>query len=548
MKGYLFLFLLLYAVPIFSKSQIDSLLEDLDNKVKKNSIYIDLKESKIEEIKSEKQKTRISRVELYSLNKELFKEYKCYISDSAVHYLNQNLDIAHALKDQYKINETSIAMSALFVRLGMYKEAFDFLASVKRSSFDGRQKLDYYLAYRELYLGLGSYARNNREKNNYWRNTKLYNDTLKTLTLSNSEEYLRIIERDFRENKEIENALKINGERLKLVKEYSPAYALITFHRSLIYRKAGDVLNEKKYLILSAISDVQLAIKDNASIPILANILMQEGDINRAYTYIRFSLENIKDYNTRLRSSEILNIQTIIDKEYQTRNDKKNSQLRAFLLAISVLSILLIVSVISVYKQMKKDRATSIKLKEVNEELNSLNQKLHDINEELKKKNHQVAEANHIKEEYIGYFLDVCSKYIDKLDNYRKMVYKKMQDRQYESLLKISKDISLKEEESKELFANFDKMFINLFPDFVEKFNSLLLDDEMIFLKKGEVLNTELRIYALMRLGISDSSKIASFLGYSVNTIYNYRTKMKNRAKVSRDDFEPRVKEIGDFS
>jgi hypothetical protein len=169
------------------------------------------------------------------------------------------------------------------------------------------------------------------------------------------------------------------------------------------------------------------------------------------------------------------------------------------------------------------------------------------MNTELKRKNHEVAEANHVKEEYIGYFLDECSKYIDKLDNYRRMVNKKLQVRQYEKLYTITKDNSLKENELKELFVNFDTMFVNLFPDFVNEFNSLLLDGEAIVLKKGEILNTELRIYALIRLGISDSSKIANFWGYSVNTIYNYRAKMKSKANISREDFELEVRKIGAF-
>lgn len=539
--------LLLSCIPVSAKYDIDSLLKVLDEKIKNNNVYVELKELKIEELKLEKHQPNISVNKRYSLNNALFKEYSPYMSDSAIHYLNQNLDIAYFLNDQYKINETNIETALLFSKLGMYKEASEILLKVKREYLDEQQRIDYYLAYRELYMGLGSYTQNSRERDNYWRLTSIYRDTVKNIIPPQSEEYLRIIEHTLRENNQIEEALEVNDKRLALIRPNTPVYALVTFHRSLLYRKMGDIENEKIYLALSAISDVQLAIKDNASIPILANILMHEGDINRAYNYVRFSLENISDYNTRIRSSEILNIQRIIDKEYQTRNEKRNKELRSFLIITSILSVLLVISVIYVYKQMRKGISTSRKLKEINEELNTLNQKLHNMNSELKKRNFEVAEANHIKEEYIGYFLDECSKYIDKLDNYRKMVNKNIQDRQYESLYKITKDNSLKEVESKELFGNFDTMFIQLFPDFVDKLNSLLLDEEQIVLKKGEFLNTELRIYALIRLGIEDSSKIANFLGYSVNTIYNYRAKIKNKAKVSREDFEWKVKKIGTY-
>jgi len=324
-------------------------------------------------------------------------------------------------------------------------------------------------------------------------------------------------------------------------------YAFVAFHRSLIYRKMGDVENEKKYLILSALSDIDLSIKDNASISILADILAKEGDINRAYKYIRYSLDNIQDFNTRIRSAEILNIQNIIDKEFQLQNEKRSAQLLGLLIVVSILSICLIIAVIYVYKQMKKGQAISLKLKVINEELEHFNTKLNSMNLELISRNREVAEANHIKEEYIAYFLDACSSYIVKLDDYRRMVYTSIQDKQVEQLKNLTRDNSLKERELKELFTNFDSMFFNLFPNFLQEFNKLLLEEEQINLKKDKELNTELRIFALIRLGINDSSKIANFLGYSVNTIYNYRTKMKNRAKVSREDFEQRVMKIGTF-
>lgn len=327
----------------------------------------------------------------------------------------------------------------------------------------------------------------------------------------------------------------------------TPEYALVTFNRSLLYRKNNDTIMEKKYLILSAISDIQSSIRDNASIPILANMLMQEGDIDRAYKYVRFSLDNINDYNTRFRSSEILSIQTIIEKAYQKKTEEQNNKLRLFLIVISLLLILLTISIFYVYKQMKKGIIIGKRLKEANLELNTLNQKLHNMNNELRKLNMEVVEANQIKEEYIGYFLDECSKYIDKLDDLRKTINKKIQEKQIESLYKMTKNNNMKDDELKELFRNFDIMFTHLFPDFVEKFNFLLMDEEQIILKKGETLNNELRIYALIRLGIDDSGKIANFLGYSVNTIYNYRAKIKNKAKISREDFDWTVKKIGTF-
>jgi len=543
----LILGLLLLKQMVVSAQNVDSLLQVLDDKIKNTHIYESLKEQKIEELKTERRELKNNPSELYSINRSLYNAYNNYQSDSAVHYLNQNMNIADSLKDISKINEVRIESATLFVRLGMYFEARELLENVKEETLSLQQRLDYNLAYRQLYLGLGSYSQNDRERHTYWEKARDFDNRVMELTPDISEEHLRSLEKSMRVKDDFAAALKANDQRLTLTTPFTIPYALVTFHRSLIYRKMGDVKNEKKYLALSAISDVQLAIKDNASISILAALLMREGDINRAYQYIRFCLDNIKDYNTRIRSSEILSIQTIIDKEYQSRNKKKSQELQAVLIIVCVLSALLAISIVYVYKQLKKGQAFSRKLKEINQELQSLNVKLHDMNDELKKRNLEVAEADHIKEEYIAYFLDECAKYIIKLDNYRIMVNKKLQARQYEGLYNITRDNSLKAEESKELFLNFDTMFVNLFPDFLTQFNALLTDEEQIILKKGEVLNTELRIYALVRLGIGDSSKIARFLGYSVNTIYNYRTKMKNKARVAREDFEDRVKKIGAF-
>ena len=170
------------------------------------------------------------------------------------------------------------------------------------------------------------------------------------------------------------------------------------------------------------------------------------------------------------------------------------------------------------------------------------------INNQLKSLNNELAEANHIKEEYIAHFLGICSTYIDKLESYRKMVNKKINGGQVTELLKITKSSEVLESELKEFYVNFDNTFLHLYPKFVEEFNSLLVKEERIVLKKGELLNTELRIFALIRLGIDDSSKIANLLRYSVNTIYNYRAKVKNKALGSRDDFESLVMRIGAFS
>ena len=206
----------------------------------------------------------------------------------------------------------------------------------------------------------------------------------------------------------------------------------------------------------------------------------------------------------------------MIEAAYKQQIERQRHQLVFFLIVVSILSAFLIVSVILIYKQMKKLSATQRNLKQ----------------------------ANHIKEEYIGHFLNLCSIYIEKLDRFRSTVNRKITAGQAEELLKLTKSSQFAGVEQKEFYANFDNAFLHLYPNFVAEFNELLQPEERFVLKTGELLNTELRIFAIIRLGIDDSSKIANFLHYSINTIYTYRNKVKNKA-INRDKFEEEILKIG---
>lgn len=347
-----------------------------------------------------------------------------------------------------------------------------------------------------------------------------------------------------RDQHQYEEALKVNDLRLAETEVNTPQYALVTYHRSLIYKYNNDNLGEKQNLCLSAISDIRSAIKDHASLWMLAQLLYEDGDMERAYQYMRFSWNATKFYNARLRSWQSADVLSLIDKTYQAMIEKQNGRLQQYLLLITTLLVLLIVALGYIYRQMKKLADARNHLQQANEQLNGLNEELRQMNSCLSSTNIELSESNQIKEEYIARFIKLCSTYINRLDAYRRMVNKKVSAGQIAELLKITRSQDALDEELEELYVNFDTAFLHLFPDFVKKFNDLLQDNERIVLKKDELLNTELRIFALIRLGIEDSSQIAEFLRYSVNTIYNYRAKVKNKTRGSREDFEDLVRKI----
>jgi type II secretory pathway pseudopilin PulG len=291
---------------------------------------------------------------------------------------------------------------------------------------------------------------------------------------------------------------------------------------------------------------------DQASLLQLADILNNEGQLERSYKYIRFTWDCNNRFNTRMRSWQITPILNVIENNYQKAVDHNTKVLWTSVVVVSVLALLLLGVLLFLHRRNRQLDAARQALKTSNDELEGANrmlatqtEELSTLNAQLSALNAQLSESNQVKEEYIGRFMSLCSQYIDKLDDYRKMVNKKMKNKELEELYRLSKSSELKERELDELLQNFDSVFLHLYPNFVDEFNALL-QPELRFQKKDDNrLVTEIRIFALIRLGIEDSSKIAEFLHYSVNTIYNYRARIKNGALDNRESFERRVKMLG---
>lgn len=348
-------------------------------------------------------------------------------------------------------------------------------------------------------------------------------------------------------NKKSDEAIKILLSYYPTIKNDKHTRAIIAFCISVTYQKQHNRENEKKWLIISAINDIQSATKDYISLRSLAFLLYEEGDIDRAYKYIKRSLEDALFCNARLRTYEISQMLPIIDQAYQHQSQARQRQLIISLISISLLSVFLLIAVLSVYRQMRKLSVARKDLSQANKLLNDLNKELSETNKLLKHSNETLSEANLIKEEYIGRYIDQCSVYLNKLDEYRRHLNKISIAGKKDELLNEIKSTKIIDEELKEFYSNFDSTFMQLFPSFIEELRELMIDDEEIKLKSGEILNTGLRVFALIRLGIKDSDKISFFLRYSATTIYNCRTRFRNKSKGPRNEFEAKVMQIGVF-
>ena len=539
---YFILFLLLLSQKSLSSQTLDSLVVALESKMDKRAVFDQNKEDAIAKLKIEVSKSNALE-EKYHLNNKIISQYQFYSFDRALEYIEKNIELAEQLDDSLFLNETKLKLSILLVDSGRYKESIDAINEIKRHSIPTSLINNYYIAYKEGYSGLSYNTSVKRSKAIYSKLYTAYQDSLYGRLDPDSEESLRLKEKQFRDSRQLEDALLINSKRLERVSIGVRGFSLITFERSLLYELLNDAKKQKQYLILSAISDIEASVKDNASMGTLAKIMFAEGDIDRAHRYINFSFDDAEFYNSKIRFVNIANSLPMITKAYEERSEKQKNKLTNSLAFISILAAFLLLAIYLVFKQVRKVSEARNKLKTANEKLKEFNIKLNASNDDLKRLYIELSESDKVKEQYIGTFLNLYSEYITKLDVYRKLVRKYVNANQMNALLELSKSKQFIDEELEIFNKNFDSSFLHIHPNFVKSVNQLLKPEEQIVLVNENKLNTELRILALIKLGITNSSRIAKILRYSVNTIYNYRAAIKS-ASIDKSTFEDLIKSI----
>lgn len=525
-------------------SRADSLLLKLDQAIKERPIYMEQKELKLVELKRLLHR-QIPDEERFAILGTLLDEYRSFNTDSALHMAEEREQIAIRLGNREYIDNARMNKADVLGMTGMYKEVMDLMRNIHIDRLPVDIHPYYYHIYRTVYGLMADYAVTAYEKKLYTELTDKYRDSLLLVNKDNLLIHTLIQSDQYNVRNEYDKAIRLLTDYLALQKDYEHDVAICAYTLSESYRLKGDKEKEKEYLIVSAMADMKTAVREYISLRKLAVLLYQEGDIERAYSYVKICMEDAAACNARLRKLEIQEIFPIINDAYQQKTEKQQEQMKWALVSISLLSLFLLLAIFYVYKQMKKVAAARREVIDANKRLKELNDELHLSNAQLKEANHSIAENSYLKEEYIGRYMDQCSVYLEKMDNYRRSLGKIAATGNVEELYKTIKSSKFIEGELKEFYTNFDNTFLQLFPTFVEDFNALLADDEQISLKAGERMNTELRIFALIRLGITDSVKIAQFLRYSVTTIYNYRTKVRNKAAGDRDLLEQEVMTIG---
>ncbi len=535
----LYLYLALFclaSIPAYAKDEMKALTDYLDHIIENKDQFTAEKEQKINDLKRLLDISELSLKQEFDITQKLYQEYKKYILDSAIYYTKKSVELAELLKEDILVYKSRLQLATLYSCYGMYRESEDILKKMHVDALPEELYAAYYEAYTDFFRHYSGGIFPTPQ--HLVRQQQVYRDSLMAVLDPSSYGYKINQAIKYVNRRNTVDARELLTSLLENVDIDSPQYATITYYMGIVNRIEGDHNAEKKYFMLSAIADLKNSIKENASFQSLASIYYETGDIARAFKYTQSAIEDAVFCNIQFRTAQMSKFYSIINASYQAREAKAKSHIILYLILISILSVFLVLLVLYVYRQMKK-------ISDIKEELAATNSQLTHLNDELNANNGQLLESNYIKEQYIAHFFDLCSTYITKMENYRKTLYKIAANRQFEELVKRLKSTTLLEEEIDELYKQFDSIFLSIYPTFVTEFNSLLVEEEQFVLKSDNSLNTELRIYALLRLGISDNTKIASFLRCSMSTVYNYRTKMRNKAVVSRDEFENKVLNIG---
>ena len=551
MKRLLTIILLLLPIVLCAQQvDIESRYKQIDEAIAESPRYVAQREAKITAARNAYEQT--NGQQKYEESYRLYELYRPFVSDSAIYFLRQCITLAEELGDH---NSSVRCRSLLAIRCsntGLYDEALNILDSINLGS--GLDKLvlgTYYEAYNNVYGELSYYTRLDDMRQLYQRKEQHYKQLMFEYLPATSESCFLRREQAAQAEGKLKEAMAINDEWMKTVEPGSHPYALVALYRYIEYKLQGDTIQMMYWLTESVLADIRNAAMDQGSMWELANELMLSDDVDRASRYISYTSDCANRYGSRQRNWQIAPLLTHIANEYKSQSERTTSQLWGTLIVISILALLLLGALFFVHRRNTQLHAARNDLKTSNDELASANRllatqkdELSQLNSQLSTLNSQLSESNRVKEEYIGRFMSLCAQYIDKLDNYRKMVNKKMKNKELDELFQISKSTELKEKELEELYENFDTVFLHLFPNFIDDFNALLQPEMQIHPKEENRLTTDIRIFALIRLGFEDSSKIAEFLHYSVNTIYNYRARIKNGALGNREQFENRVKTL----
>lgn len=523
--------LLLFTIELCASNKTGQLLNQLDKEISNKSSYLELKSERINKLTNELNvlETAKNNADAYNVCLLLLQEYQSFSYDSAFKYVTKLTRLAVATGDHNKIANSKIRMGFTLLSSGLFKESLDTLNHLNIVNLNDSIREDYFNVIARTYYDLADYDSDEFFAREYRKIGTVYLDSAIMLIPENTSEYWAALGLRRMKIEDYEGSADAFNFLISKFDISDHVYAIATSSLGYLYSLLDRQNESIDMLIKAAIADIKSSTKETVALRNLAVHLFEQGDINRAYRYIKIALADATEYNARHRKVEVGSVLPIIEGERLSTVERQRKQLLNYSFIVSMLSVLVFSFFFVIFVQYRK--------------LNKVRNILQNTNNSLREINHSLQEANKIKQEYIGYFFNVNSDYIEKIEEFKKSIHRKIVTKQYSDLDGIIKSSDLKKEREN-LFMNFDKIFLKIFPNFITEFNKLFKEEDQITPGNDELLNTDLRIFALIRLGITDTDKISKFLNYSVNTIYTYKTKIKNKSIVDRDEFEQRIMEI----
>lgn len=536
MRHLIVIIITLMIQPIYIKGDNNQLYKQLDAALAQRAHYVELKEKSLNEIK-QGAKYVTSNEDKLKLYEQLANEYKAYEYDSAMTYVNKGLILAQKSNNIFFNKRFQLSQTRLLITRGFYAEAKEILQKIEPQEDSHDYQFLYYYTLYELYNNWSTYCENNEFSKNY--NQLKVNYLKKAIELSPKKDafyYYLMGELYYFSNHPNNNkTIQYYKKALSMEKANSRLHAMTAFALSEIYQKANNLELMEHYLLVAAISDVTSATKENVALQDIALFIYKHKtrSLNKAQEYINLSLEDAYTYKSRLRRIEISSKLQLITNAYTDDIKTTNRLLNIALLVIILLLLGVGISSLFIRKKnrllkQKKDEITATSAK-----MEILNGQLHLINDELK-------DTNQKRERLVKVYIDLCYKNIERNSKLRTLAVRKIKANQSKELLSLLSSSTNTEKENKEFLTEFDKAFLSLYPTFVSELNQQLTESAHIQLKENGEMPPILRVCALLRLGITESSKIAGILSYSPQTVYNYRSILKNNA-IDKEHFEENV-------
>ena len=544
MRFLLFLCALFFAAAWPARAAgTDELLDELTQALDKKAFYFQQRADRIATLTRQFRAHAADDEVKFATGLRIYQEYRSFKYDSAFTYAQRLRELAIKIKSPAKIEASKLNLAFIQVSSGMFKEAFDVLATIDPTPLDSVNRVELYFTKARAYSDLADFNASAYYLPLYTAKAIAYSDTALRYCRAGSYQALSVQGFRYLKLHDIPASRRVYARILSLSGLSLHQVAINASTAAYVAELSGQPEVEFQLLTQAAIADVKSATTETLALFKLSELCYRRGDLKHAYTFIKNAREDAGFYNARLRQIQIGSIFSAIEGQRVSIIERQRKTLGVYSLATTMLALLVFAFAAVIFRQLRRLQRAEITISAINNTLQTNNEHLRQLNDQLHQANQKLNEANAIKDEYIGYYFNVTSEYIDRVESFKSALDKSLASKQYASTQRIVDNLNIKKERN-DLFKGFDGVFLKLFPHFVADFNALLKPEEQIHLTEDQLLTAELRIFALIRLGIDDSERISKILGYTISTVYTYKARAKKKSIYPSEVFEERVRAI----